>query len=203
MIKCLIFDLGKVIIDFSFQRCCEQLSSVYSVSTKHIEQALFNSDLYFEFESGKFTATQLIEILNLRLQKSVPYSDALHAIADIFTAKPEMENLLATAKELDYFLVALSNTNPIHIDFIEQNFKFLQFFDQKAYSYQIGCCKPNEKIYLQALQMANCEKENCFYVDDMVENILAARQLGIPAAVFKDHKQFLTDARSYDPHFKI
>ena len=50
--RALIFDLGKVLIDFSVERACSQIAEVAGVPPILIKSFLFDDGLEFQFEQG-------------------------------------------------------------------------------------------------------------------------------------------------------
>ena len=44
--------------------------------------------------------------------------------------------------------------------------------------------KPAAEIYQAAIELAGCEAGECFFVDDLPENVEAARALGLAGTVF-------------------
>ena len=51
-------------------------------------------------------------------------------------------------------------------------------------SFQVGELKPNESIYLDAIQRAGCLPEECFYTDDIEAYVLKGRDLGLNAEIY-------------------
>jgi HAD superfamily hydrolase (TIGR01509 family) len=49
--------------------------------------------------------------------------------------------------------------------------------------------KPNPAIYHAAVAAAGCRPEECFYTDDIVQFVEAARALGIDAVQFQSREQ--------------
>jgi putative hydrolase of the HAD superfamily len=90
-------------------------------------------------------------------------------------------------KELkkSYRLFLLSNTNEIHRIKFHRSFRedfgysFYDLFEHSFYSHKMGIRKPNPQIYVQALKEANLNPEETLFIDDMVENIEAAKTTGM------------------------
>ena len=78
-----------------------------------------------------------------------------------------------------------SNTNPLHLDHIEQRFPIVKQFARRALSYQLGVVKPHRAFFERALEVAGRSASECFFVDDREENVRGARAAGIDAEVFK------------------
>ena len=56
--------------------------------------------------------------------------------------------------------------------------------------------KPDERIYQLALARLSVKPAEAVFVDDFIENILAAKKLGIHAIHFQNRDQALQDLKS-------
>ena len=94
---------------------------------------------------------------------------------------------MAASKE--YQLILLSNTNDLHIEKVIENMteeRFLRFkkcFDAFYLSQEIHFRKPNTAIYKFVLTSHKLKPNECFFVDDTLENISTAKNLGIELAL--------------------
>ena len=108
----------------------------------------------------------------------------MHAASDIFTLNEPLLPLIDRLKEAGYRLVVLSNTCPPHVEWITRHWDVLERFDARVFSYEVGAMKPGPEIYRVAVAAAGCEAEECFFIDDLAENVEAARREGLCGAVF-------------------
>ncbi len=51
-------------------------------------------------------------------------------------------------------------------------------------SYQLGAQKPNEKIYRGAAELASVPPQQILFIDDVADNVAAARNLGWDAVQY-------------------
>ena len=56
-------------------------------------------------------------------------------------------------------------------------------------SYEVGVMKPAADIYRAAIQKTGLPAEKIFYTDDLEPNVLAAKECGMDAVLFKDTAQ--------------
>lgn len=185
-VRSIIFDMGNVLIDFSHERACMQLQQIIGVPWQKIKTALFDSGLEMEYEAGKVSTAQVCSELETRLGVKIDLPKMIHAACDIFTAKPEMEALVKTLKSDGWRLVLLSNVNEAHWNWIHDRYSFLPHFDEWVLSFRVGACKPEDTIYEAAIAAAGFPAHQCLFIDDVRQNVEAARRLGIDAHQFSD-----------------
>jgi HAD superfamily hydrolase (TIGR01509 family) len=89
-----------------------------------------------------------------------------------------------------YRLVLVSNTNALHFEMLRvTHANLLRHFDELVLSYEIHAMKPRPEIYQAAVERAGCRPEECFYTDDIVAYVEAAKGMGIDAVAFESRMQ--------------
>ncbi len=68
-------------------------------------------------------------------------------------------------------------------------------FDAVIISAEEGCAKPDEKIYRLLLERLGTQAAETVFVDDMAENVAAAKAIGIQALRFTSTAEILDDIR--------
>lgn len=196
-IRTVLFDLGNVLLDFSHEKMCQQVSELISVSQTDVKLVFFESGLSFKFETGELTESEVHQHLERAFHQSCTIEQLREAVGDIFTPKVEMEAIVQSLRGQGIRLVLMSNTCETHIEWIRQTYTILNEFDHLVLSYEVGACKPDESIYKSALKHINCLPEECFYTDDIAEYVLKARSLGINAEVFTGSTKLNSDFKKY------
>ncbi len=79
----------------------------------------------------------------------------------------------------------LSNTNQLHYDYIRRNFDFPRVVRSAVLSYKLGLRKPESAIYAAALKRARVSAGGALLIDDLKDNVLAARKAGWRAIHYK------------------
>ena len=62
---------------------------------------------------------------------------------------------------------------------MESTFSFFKYFPVRIYSNVAGCSKPNPVIYQEALRASKVKANEAVYIDDLEENVAAAKALGM------------------------
>ncbi len=185
-IRCLLFDMGNVLVKFSHDRMFEQVAAVCGCSKTEIRQWLWDSGWQERFERGEVDATAVADELGRRVGRPVDASDLMRAASDIFSLNEPLLAVIERLKVAGYRLVVLSNTCPPHVAWIEDHWDVLERFDARVFSYEVGAMKPEPVIFETAARVAGYGMTECFFVDDLAENVRAARSLGIRGTVFID-----------------
>jgi HAD superfamily hydrolase (TIGR01509 family) len=92
----------------------------------------------------------------------------------------------------------LSNTNPIHFQYCLQWFPILQHFPSRFLSYQLKAVKPEPEIFARVREQVPFPPSAVLYIDDLVENIDAARSAGFWSHQFfgvENIEQLFTDLK--------
>jgi FMN phosphatase YigB (HAD superfamily) len=195
MIKTIIFDLGKVIIPFDFQRGYDRLAPLCSYSAEQIPDRLRSCDLVTRFESGHVEPEVFVREISDLLELKVDYAGFCDIWSSIFLPETLIPESLLTDLKSRYRLVLLSNTNAIHFDMVSRRYPLLRHFDEYVLSHRVGALKPDPKIYDAAIRAARCRPEECFFTDDIAAYIEGARRHGIDAVQFQNVAQIEGELR--------
>jgi epoxide hydrolase-like predicted phosphatase len=91
----------------------------------------------------------------------------------------------------------LSNAWPDARQALTQKYGLGDAVDVMILSAEVGCAKPDARIYRIALERLGVQSKEAVFVDDMLENIEAARALGMHGVQFKNTLQTITELKRY------
>jgi putative hydrolase of the HAD superfamily len=188
MHKALIFDLGRVLVDFDFQRGFQALEAVCPYDAMEIRRRIAATDLVERFETGLIEPPDFVAQLARILALDIDYAGFCKLWNGIFT-DPLLPDSMLEGLAARYRLVLLSNTNAIHFETIRANYPLLRHFHDHVLSYEVHAMKPRREIFEAALERCGCPPEECFYTDDIAAYVEAARRLGIDSVQFESRAQ--------------
>jgi putative hydrolase of the HAD superfamily len=190
-IDALLFDLGKVLIDFNFETGVQALHASCSISRDRFEQVLWDETWIRSYERGEISTIQFHQYLCTTAKLTLPLPRFRETWSSVFLPGLMVsEDLLALLKR-NYPMILVSNTNEAHFEFVRSKYRVLDYFNHHVLSYEVGSLKPDRKIFEHAIAAANRPAEALFFIDDREENILAARKLGIRAHQFKSEARLV------------
>jgi FMN phosphatase YigB (HAD superfamily) len=194
--RAVVFDLGKVLIDFSMEKACSQIGDVSGVNSAAVRSFLFDEGHELRFESGAISFDELHHLFEERFKTSVSPQALMTAASDIF--EPIRQNLSLVEKLHHGYrdqapLVLLSNTNEIHWRHIERHWNPSRFFDHVILSFEVKALKPQEAMYHRVGTTTGLSLASCFFVDDVSANIDGARRAGLDAELYTDPGRLQSD----------
>ncbi|MBN2703017.1 MAG: HAD family phosphatase [Pontiellaceae bacterium] len=181
--KAILFDVGNVLVDFQFER----LYAVHATHSGRPEVPFSDRDLERRnaVEMGQISDAQWVEYLNGAKGLNWSVDDLINIWRGLFSVNETGYRLFRRAVESNVRVYTLSNIAQHHIDAIEANWSgFFSGADGLFFSYQIGVRKPHADIYRHALEQMAVLPEECLFIDDLLENVNAARALGFQAIQF-------------------
>jgi putative hydrolase of the HAD superfamily len=178
MIKTLLFDFGDVFLNLD--------KTATQAHLKRFGITEFNKEMMIKnqaYEMGLITSTDFISYYTGKFPQ-LSELDFIHAWNSILVDFPrhKLDFLKNLAADDQFELILLSNTNDLHIKWVEENINhFTEFkacFDALYLSYEIEMRKPNEDIYQFILTNHSREPKEILFIDDTKENTAAAEKLG-------------------------
>ena len=180
MIKNIIFDFGDIFINLDKQGTYKAMAAL---GVTDISEEMMN--VYHQYEKGLISTDEFINFYHTKF--GIKKADLVVAWNAILLDFPEKR--LQFLKELSaskkYRLFLLSNTNELHISWIQEdwglelNNEFKNCFEQFYLSHEINFRKPDSEIYQFVLDQNKLVAEETLFVDDLKENTEAAKEVGL------------------------
>lgn len=197
MIKLIIFDLGKVILDFS-QRDIARGLATFSTLTKYQDPAkimdhMFNngSKIINLYEEGKITTDDFFSYFKESFGLNISFPRFKKIWNEIFKENDGIDMLIERFKK-DFMLFLLSNTNELHFEYVKEEYPVIHKFDRWVVSYEAGVRKPEPEIFQIALNKAGVKPNETIFIDDIRENVKGAESIGINSVEFESVNQITT-----------
>lgn len=191
-ITALVFDLGGVVFDFSFDKTFDAWAAMTGRTADDFKTRFEFSGSFEKFERNDISQQQFIEDISQQLNYDFDESTFEKGWNSIYmNTFGGIDNLLATLKE-NYRLVALTNTNIIHSKEWKRKYKdTLQHFEKVFSSHEIRTRKPETKAFQTVLDYLDLPAQRTIFLDDNEEYVMKAKQLGINAVWVTSYNQMI------------
>jgi len=196
VIRAALFDMGNVLVHFSHERMYRQIGQCFGVWGHEARHVLKGSGLLARYECGRLTTPQVHRAIERLFGREVNLHALEKALADIFWRNDSIERVVSSLARRGVPLVLVSNTCEPHFRWVERYYSVLQHFERRVLSFETRSCKPDAAIYDAAIRAAGCAPHECFFTDDVAENIAAARRAGIDAVLYRDPPSLVRELES-------
>jgi FMN phosphatase YigB (HAD superfamily) len=189
-----LFDLGNTVIKLGYERVLAGICRDASISRDELVDLLEDAGGYRDMERGAVTFWEFYEFLTERADYRGSIRD-LHTIWSDFFDGPVagIEEVLDRVRE-KYRVAFLSNSNEIHSEVIPRVFATLFRSDDRfIFSHRFRVAKPDPEIFRRALEVIGALPQHAVFIDDLAENVIAARGVGMKAYQFHDSRTLLRE----------
>lgn len=174
----IVFDLGKVLVDFDFGIAAKKIADRSTRPPAEVKSFIDQTPLLMDYESGRVTRREFFELVRAATGFRGTIEEFGEFFADIFTPIEPMTELHAVLRRQKIPAYIFSNTSDLAIEHIRHNFPFFKNFDGYVFSYEVGAMKPQPKIYEVMEKMSGRRGADLIYIDDRLENVEAGSARG-------------------------
>ncbi|MBR6936836.1 MAG: HAD family phosphatase [Prevotella sp.] len=186
MIRCILFDLGGVVITIDQDQAVKRFKEIGLKDAEKRLDPYTQTGIFGDLEAGAISAEQFRVELSKLVGRELTFQECRYAWTGYCKEVPQ-RNLEALLKlrEQGYRIVLLSNTNPYMMDWALSNdfdgdgHSLKYYFDELYMSFQVKLMKPNDLFYRHVLRKEKLFPQECLFVDDGPRNVAAASQMGI------------------------
>lgn len=194
--KLIIFDIGGVLIDFS------EMDYI-----RYLHRTVLPGIPVRKLEKFIMPLTQLMDygILNVpQLERMVAKHFGLKKLdlrwvqGYMEVARPIKETIRLCDSLTKRYRVALLSNIP-HSRWAEMSMTYLNGLKpEKIFlSYQLHLRKPEPAIYRYVLMETGVKASEAIFIDNQIENVIAAESEGIDSVWFRDHEQLVKELKKF------
>lgn len=195
-IKAVIWDMGGVLLREEDASPRLKLAEQYSIDMEKLYQLVFNS------RSAKLAGVGAISEeehwLKVASELGLP-TNSLTDFRNTFWSGDRVDAALIEfiqSLRPAYKTALLSNAWTGTRKALEEYYNCLGVFDAVVISAEVRLAKPDPAIYTLMLDQLQIAPQEAIFMDDLIENIQVACELGIHGIQFKDTAQALADVRA-------
>ena len=192
-IKAIIFDFGGVILNIDYNKTYKAFTNLGVKNFDEMYSQKNANPLFHDLEEGKINEEEFYNAFKRSTQLPLTDQQIKNAwCAMLMHYRKEALQTLSAIRH-KYKLYLLSNTNIIHYKEFNKIFEedigpgsINNYFDKVYYSHEIGYRKPGNEAYEYVLQQNNLDAIQTIFIDDSIQNIDAAKALGLQTIFLKE-----------------
>lgn len=193
-IEIILYDLGNVILPFNHYQIAEKLCRSAQRKEFQEPQKLFSylfdlqKGIINDFDVGKVSPQEFFQTIKEHLDLSISFDEFIPIWNDIFVEDQGVSEIILSQKG-KWRLGLLSNTDPLHFNYILSKFPIMGAFDQWILSYEVGFKKPAVEIFEKAIGWASVASRKVLFIDDIEKHVEVAISLGMKGIHFISAEQ--------------
>lgn len=188
MIKTIFFDFdGVLTLDASglYTTCMAIQKHVPDVSFERVRE--YYEAYCPELLLGKTTHVAIWQDFCLSLGKNLD----IEVLYEAFPYTPIDEAMMELCRNLQgmYTLGIITDNSKERFDFFKQKMNLSALFDIILVSGETGARKDKDAMFIQALDLAQCNANECLFIDNNASNLIAPKKLGWETIFYDDKKR--------------
>ena len=195
----IILDMGNVLLEWNKDKILQGVSDTkkdYLI----LDKTIFQSGLWERLDLGTMTREELV--LKVVSMIGSTYQKKIEEVIwnwpsyiDIYT---EVLPVLSELKKKGHRIFVLSNTSKVFYDLLDEQLSPLkELLDGFVLSCDIKVIKPDLAMFKEILDKYQLNPTNCVFLDDIEDNTIAAKKLGIRAYQIKKRSDVVDILKSY------
>jgi putative hydrolase of the HAD superfamily len=193
-IRAVFFDIGNVLLEYDVGKALKRFSWAVKSHPVRVARLLWSRKILHKIECGTMSGRELYAICRSELEYPGSYTQFKKLFCGPFRLNRKTAGILKRcASRVPTYL--LSNTNFLHYEFIRDNYTFPTYVKGAVLSYKLKLRKPDRAIYDAALKIAKVKAAEAFFVDDLSQNVVAARRAGWQSVRYRSAEKLERELR--------
>lgn len=189
MINAIVFDIGRVLVAWDWQSYLQSFG-FSEQKTEKLAKAVFQNESWKETDRGVWSDE---EILQSFIKEAPEYEEDIRNMwihMDRCVRKYDYtDTWIRELKEKGYQVYYLSNYGRTLRESTKEALSFTNECNGGIFSYEIQTIKPEQAIYKALVEKYSLVPSQCVFLDDMPQNVEAARKYGLHGIQFVTYEQ--------------
>jgi putative hydrolase of the HAD superfamily len=201
-IRNVVFDVGGVLLEWDPPSVIAKLHPD-PADQAVIRRQIFEHPDWLEFDRGTYSEAEAAEHFSKLSGRTHEETLALiRATRESLRPIPATVQLLDELAAASVNLYLLSNMPVSTFDYLVKRDSFFRHFKHLVISGAILMVKPEPAIYKHLVEKTGILPAESVFIDDLLKNVIAARECGLHAIQFRDTASCRAELRTYLPALK-
>lgn len=192
-ITTIIFDLGRVLIGIHADgEKFGALMRAIGIDPQGAQERYWYTEEVQRHMTGELGPEDFHQAVVERFDLDYDFNSFRNAWCDIFQPMSGMADLFQELSR-NYHIGLLSDTDPIHWEYLRGELPWLQTVAKPTLSFEVGYLKPHPVMFETAAANCGTAKSKCLFIDDLLANVDGARYSGMPGLRFVNPEKLRKD----------
>lgn len=190
--------MGRVLVAIDSPTLVKKLFAHIDSNDPQFAEKIIQSPDMVDLCSGRIGLEAFYRRMSERYPNDLTYGDFERLWCSMFDTMDGAEELVTELEQAGRLkLGLLSDTDPVHWNYIRNRWRWLEVIERPTLSFEVGLTKPAPAIYHRAAANVNTPVEKCLFIDDLAANVEGARAVGMNAVQFESIEQVRDVLKQY------
>ena len=189
----ILFDLSGVFFNNGLKLAIKQVEERFGIS-EDIMKYVLNGEFAIEYRTGLIEPEDFWYRVSDYLDLDIEDVEIIREI--FFEAYYPSDEIIEIVQDLRGAGVEpayISNGPRDRTEYLDEKYDFISLFDFGLFSFEAGYLKPVPEIYNEFLLRFDINPKDVLYIDDKINNIEAAKSLGITSFLYEDPDKLILE----------
>lgn len=194
-----IFDLGRVLIDYDWRIALKGLRRWTALSPEDAERRILGRNAILRFETAELCERAFHAHVEAAIESRIPFGEFEQLWNSIFTGEiaPVAHVARAVVAAGKVKFAVLSNTNEMHVRFLRRTWPLINELPNVFLSNEIRMRKPDPEALRFVLDRIGTAPGETLFVDDLPDNITTAQSMGLQTIRVTSPEQAVVELAGY------
>lgn len=191
MIRAITFDLDGVYFVNGKSNFIANIVKLGVLEAEATRVFLKSDEMNHQYKEGKMTDGEFWTWANKEWKLNKTPKELMELLISGYEVDQNVVETVRKVRTNGYKTLICTNNFPARINGLQERFRFLDDFDGKSISYEVGSSKPDPKIYQKLIEVSGINADEIIYADDNLDNIVEAQKLSINAFFYEGFDKFI------------
>ncbi len=187
--RVIVFDIGNVLVGLDWARPVARIKRLFPQVADAAGALRRLDSASGRYGLGLITTEEFVAQARQELGLDLDAETFISLWNDIFVERPYMLPFLQELREQGHRLAICSNTNALHIEFLQSFSACFAQIHHPIFSHEVHAYKPDLAIYRAVETATGQGAAEHLFLDDLPENVAGARAAGWDAICFETPEQ--------------
>lgn len=196
MIKVITFDLDGVYFPngkANFMKAVMALGVTEDEFKRVFAKSMQMND---EYKLGKMTDQEFWSWAAKEWNLQLTWHELVDLLVENYDVDEKIVEIIKHARAKGYKTAICTSNFPARINGLQKKFGFLDNFDIKVISYEVGANKPFKEIFEKLVTISGVNPEEIVFADDNAESVQNSTEVGITTFLYEGFDKYLEQLKS-------
>jgi HAD superfamily hydrolase (TIGR01509 family) len=199
--RVIVLDIGNVLVGLDWSRPVARIKQLFPQATNPAGVLRRLDSASGRYGLGLMTTEEFLKQAAQELGLEIDQETFISLWNDIFVERPYMLPFVQELREQGYILAVCSNTNELHIEFLQSFAACFAEIQHPIFSHVVHAYKPDLAVYRAVEAATGQSAAEHLFLDDLAENVAGARVAGWDAICFETPEQAQQELRARGVRF--